>query len=239
MALPSILCTLAMLLMPVQGGGREEWEECSRCQPLQYDPFGNYLWYFYQVHKFYCPEDDDDPSHTECSLRTDVWMNGMDEMCQYPKQNWGWGSKSFIIRQHKESIDNCWLQNEIIGFRGYSALLGALILLLIIFGPFLLCCCCWYCKKRHNKQRDIPMGQIKNTEVVENESRTDTGKTLLPQPDCINKVPHHQPSAPPGYNLVPLADTSALPVPPGFKLIPLAELQAPPAPSGYKLIKQY
>jgi len=229
MALPTILCTLPMLLMPVQAGRREE---CSRCQPLQDDPFGNYLWYFYQVHKFYCPEDDDDPSHTECSLATEVAMNGMEEMCQYPRRN----HYSDIQRHHKEWIDNCWLQNEIIGFRGYSALLGALILLLLLFGPFLLCCCCCYCKQRQNKQRDIPLGQITNNAVVENELRTETGRTLLPQPVFTNTVPLHQPSAPPGYNLVPLAGTSALPVPPGFKLIPLSELQAP---SGYKLIKQY
>ena len=80
------------------------------------DPFGNYLWYLYEVHHFSCPEEGDDPMNTECSLATEVAMNGMEEMCQYPYGNWD--GREERKEKHSDSIANFFFQIEIIGFKG-------------------------------------------------------------------------------------------------------------------------
>ena len=71
---------------------------------------------FYEVHDFSCPEKGDDPMNTERSLATDVWMNGMEEMCQYPYGNWD--GREERKEKHSDLIANCIFQIEIIGFKG-------------------------------------------------------------------------------------------------------------------------
>ena len=75
--------------------------------------FYNNWWEFWRVHTFSCPEADDPPDHSQCTYNTDVWINGMEEMCQQwieLREQW--------IERHSWSIGNCSEQIDIIGFTG-------------------------------------------------------------------------------------------------------------------------
>ena len=78
------------------------------------DPFGNYLWYFWKVREFSCPEDGDPVDNTQCAYNLD----SREVVCQQPV----YSIHPIAVERHSWSIGNCSSKNDILGFTGIYSL---------------------------------------------------------------------------------------------------------------------
>ena len=121
-------------------------EMCDICFEPHYfreDPFGGYLWYFYGVHHFSCPQEGEGPEDVHCDWgsESDVWDRERNDwvptyrytyMYYTPEDGGVHGCLHFehwrnMKEDHEERIknmqDRCWLNSHILGFGGKYSLM--------------------------------------------------------------------------------------------------------------------